>query len=174
MTEFFRHYCHYCCNGHYCHYCQYCHYYHYCNLKKKFCYNLSFWFGSQFAFLSFVTIWVIEFCHNFLVFEFCLKLCFSVLSQLDFVKFCQILSFVTVWFFEFCHKLCFWVLSQLVFFSFVTILTFEFCHKLSWVLSQFVFLSFVTRGSRYCWAWHKHSFETNKLTMFLKTEAAFP
>ena len=25
----------------------------------------------------------------------------------------------------------------------------------------------------YCWAWRQHSFETNKLSMFLHTEAAF-
>ena len=35
------------------------------------------------------------------------------------------------------------------------------------------FTRLYTRGTRYCWAWHKHSFETNKLTMFLETEAAF-
>ena len=30
------------------------------------------------------------------------------------------------------------------------------------------------RGTRYCWAWYKQSFETNKLTMFLETESAYP
>ena len=30
------------------------------------------------------------------------------------------------------------------------------------------------RGTRYCWAWGKDSFETNKWTMFLETEASFP
>ena len=30
------------------------------------------------------------------------------------------------------------------------------------------------RGTRYCWAWRKHSFDTNNLTMFLETEALFP
>ena len=30
------------------------------------------------------------------------------------------------------------------------------------------------RGTRYCWAWGQHSFETNKWTIFLKTEASFP
>ena len=29
-------------------------------------------------------------------------------------------------------------------------------------------------GTRYCRAWGQHSFETNKLTMFLETEASFP
>ena len=32
----------------------------------------------------------------------------------------------------------------------------------------------VQRGTRYCWAWGQHSFETNKWTMFLETEASFP
>ena len=32
----------------------------------------------------------------------------------------------------------------------------------------------VQRGTRYCWAWRKHSLETNKWTIFLETEAAFP
>ena len=32
----------------------------------------------------------------------------------------------------------------------------------------------VERGTRYCWAWGQHSFETNKWTMFLETEASFP
>ena len=32
---------------------------------------------------------------------------------------------------------------------------------------------FSQRGTRYCWPWHKHSFETNKLTMFKETEADF-
>ena len=30
------------------------------------------------------------------------------------------------------------------------------------------------RGTRYCWAGGKNSFETNKWSMFLKTEATFP
>ena len=30
------------------------------------------------------------------------------------------------------------------------------------------------RGTRYRWAWHKHSYETNKYSVFLETEAAFP
>ena len=30
------------------------------------------------------------------------------------------------------------------------------------------------RGTRYCWAWGQHSFETNKWTMLLETEAFFP
>ena len=29
------------------------------------------------------------------------------------------------------------------------------------------------RGTRYCWAWGKHNFETNKWNMFLETEASF-
>ena len=41
---------------HYNYYCHYCHYYYY--------HNLSFWVMSQFV-LSFVTIWVFKFCHNF-------------------------------------------------------------------------------------------------------------
>ena len=30
------------------------------------------------------------------------------------------------------------------------------------------------RGTRYCWAWGKDSFETNRWTMFLETEATIP
>ena len=101
-----RYYCHHC-------YCHYSHYY-YCQKwsfwvwsKKNFrvvtifFYNSSFWVLSQFSFVSFVTIsvllvwsqfeflgfviiWVVEFCHN---------LSFWVLSQLVF------LSFVTIWIF---------------------------------------------------------------------------
>ena len=84
----------------------------------------------QSEFLSFVTIWVFEFCQNnfFLLFELSHNLCFWVLSQFKF------LSFVTIWFFEFCHNLTFQVLSQYVFLSFVTIGVFKFCHYLRfWV-----------------------------------------
>ena len=35
-------------------------------------------------------------------------------------------------------------------------------------------VTFAQRGTRFCWAWYKHNLETNKLTMFLETEAAFP
>ena len=35
-------------------------------------------------------------------------------------------------------------------------------------------LGFSQRGTRYRWARHKHSFETNESTMFLETEAALP
>ena len=30
------------------------------------------------------------------------------------------------------------------------------------------------RGTRYCWAWRKHSFETHKWTMLLETKTSFP
>ena len=33
---------------------------------------------------------------------------------------------------------------------------------------------FLERGTRYCWAWHKQSYQTNKWTMFLETEASLP
>ena len=48
-----------------------------------------------FVFLSFVTIWVLEFCHNL-----------------------SFLNFVAIWMFEFGHNLSFWVLSQFKFLSF--------------------------------------------------------
>ena len=89
---------------------------------------------SEFQFLSFVTIWVIEFCHN--------------MSQF---KFWHNFGFVTIWvlsqleFFKFFHNLSFWVFSQFEFFSFVSIWVFEFYHHLSfWVWSKFGFLSFIT------------------------------
>ena len=65
--------------------CKFCHY----------CHNFSFWFLSQFEFLSF--------CHKliFWVFEF--------LSPSEFF------SFITIWVFEFCHYLSFWDLDILVF-----------------------------------------------------------
>ena len=89
----------------------------------EFCHNLSFWFLWQFEFLCFVTIWVFDVGHDL-----------------------TFLSFVTIWLFELCHNLTFWV---------VTIWLFEFCHNLSsvtiWVLSQFEFFSFVTRGTMLCW-----------------------
>ena len=62
---------------------------------------------SQFDFLSFVTIFVFDCCHN-LIFKF--------LSHLVF------LGFVTNWIFDFCHILCFWVLSQFELLSSVKIL----------------------------------------------------
>ena len=85
----------------------------------------------------------------------------------------------SLWVFEFCHYLSLSFVAIWV----VTIQVFVFCHSLiCWFWSQFVFLRFVTirvftvftRGTRYCWALRKHSFETIKWTMFLETEAAFP
>ena len=85
----------------------------------------------------------------------------------------------SLWVFEFCHYLSLSFVAIWV----VTIWVFVFCHSLiCWFWSQFVFLRFVTirvftvftRGTRYCWASHKHSFKTNKWTKFLETEAAFP
>ena len=73
---------------------------------------------SQFEFLSFVTIWVSELCHN---------LSFWVLSQFDF------LSFATIGDFEFCHNLSFIVITILVL-SFITFQVFKFCHDFKfWV-----------------------------------------
>ena len=79
----------------------------------EFCHILTFWVWSQFEFwvlyqfefLSFVIIWVFEFCHN---------LSFGLLSQF------KVLSFVTIWFFEFCNNLRVWVLSQFELWSIVT------------------------------------------------------
>ena len=88
---------------------------------------------SQFEFLSYLTIWAFDFCHNlsfwvssqFELLSFVTTLVFE-LSQFEF------LIFVTIWDVEFCHK----------FFDFGQNLIFEFCHNSSlWVLSQFVFLS---------------------------------
>ena len=84
----------------------------------EFGHNLIFQVLSQFVFLGFITVWVLEFCHN-------LGLFFLVLSV-----------FVTIWVFEFCHNLSFWVLSQ---FEFWILSQFSFL-----VLSQFEFLNFVT------------------------------
>ena len=42
-----------------------------------------------------------------------------------------------------------------------------------WVPKKALLSRFVARGTMYCWAWGKDSFETNNLTMFLKTEATF-
>ena len=73
---------------------------------------------SQVELLSFVTIWVSDFCNN---------LSFWVLSQFRFFP-SVFFFFFTNWVFEFCHTFS-WVFSQ-----------FGFCHKVSfWVLSQFDF-----------------------------------
>ena len=86
----------------------------------------DFWVLSQFEFLSFVTIWVFEFCYS---------LIFWVIF----------FSFVTIGVYDVCYNLRFWFLTQFVFLSFLIIWFFEFCNKLSfWVLSQFEFLSVVT------------------------------
>ena len=90
----------------------------------SFCHNLSFvtiLVLSQFEFLSFVTIWVFEFCH---------KLKILVLAQLE------VLS---------CQNFGFWVLSQFEFKSFVIIWVFKLSHfkflsfVTIWVFSQFEF-----------------------------------
>ena len=52
--------------------------------------NFFYWVLSQFKFLSFVKIWVLEYCHNFS------------------------LSFVTVSVSEFCHNLSFWAHKKLL------------------------------------------------------------
>ena len=51
-----------------------------------------------------------------------------------------------------------------------------FLGNISWfnILLNFSIERVVSRGTRYCCAWRKHSCETNKWTMFLETEAAFP
>ena len=55
----------------------------------------------QLSLVSFVTIWVFDFCHN---------QSFWVLSQFEFLIFDTIwvLNLVTIWVFEFCHNLSFW------------------------------------------------------------------
>ena len=121
------------------------------------CHNLSFvtiWALSQFEFLSYVTIWAFELCHNLSfwvvsTFEF---LSFVAIWVLELSKF-EFLSFVKIWvkvvtirvfklskfnFFCCCQNLIFWVLSKIDFLS---------CHNLGFqVLSQFDFLSFATRA----------------------------
>ena len=74
---------------------------------KKFFFDQKFncWVCSQFELLRFVTIWVVEFCHNLSFWKF---------SKLE-------LSFVPFEVFEFCYNTSFWVLLQLKFLSFVTI-----------------------------------------------------
>ena len=103
-------------------------------VQMFFC--LSFWVLSELEFSSFVTICVLEFCHN---------LCFRVLSQFEFYNnlnywVCCNFRFWVLSQFEFCHILRFWELSQSEFLSFVTISVFKVCHNLSWVLSHFEFL----------------------------------
>ena len=83
-----------------------------CDFNIKHCENrktlefVTSWVLSHFEFLSFVTMWVFEFCHN---------LSFRVLSQFEF------LSLITIWVFKFHHKLGFWVLSQFEILRFITI-----------------------------------------------------
>ena len=122
---------------------------------------------SQFEFCSFVTIWVLEFCHHlrywvlsqFELSHFKLLIFFFftiwavtiwVLSQL---KVCHNLSFITIWVLsqlEFCHSLSFVIFWFFEFchkgsFSFITIWVVKFCLNLSlWVSSQFVLLSWIT------------------------------
>ena len=74
------------------------------------------------------------------------------------------LSLVTIWVFECCHNLNF------ILFFFFTIWVFQFYHNFSFV--TFWVFEFLTRGTRYCWASPKHSFETIEWTMFLETETA--
>ena len=85
--------------------------------------------------LSFVTIWVFEFCHIFnsqvsSQYEYC---------QIDFFLLHKLI-FVPIWVFsqlDFCHNLSFvtiWVLAQLESYqnsTFVPIWVYEFCHNLS-------------------------------------------
>ena len=52
-----------------------------------------------------------------------------------------------------------------------------YCHPVSNICycTQFCACNLVcARGTRYCWAWGKDSFETNKWTTFLETEVTFP
>ena len=122
---------------HYC-YCHYCHYSYCPNLSLRLVtiwifelslfFSLRFWVLSQFElfvfcqclfffkFLSFVTIYFYEFCHN--------------LSFWDLSKF------------EFSSLVAIWVLSQFKFLILVTIWVFEFYHYLSSV--TICFLSVVT------------------------------
>ena len=85
--------------------------------------NLIFLVLSQFEYLSFVKIWVFEFCHKCVLSSVIVcfhNLIFWVLSQFEF------LSFVKIRFFDFCHNLIFWIFHNLRF----------------GILSQFEFLSF--------------------------------
>ena len=91
---------------------------------------------SQFEFLSYVIIWVLEFCHNlsFSQYEFCHNLSCVTIWVVQPFELCNHLSFVTIWVlwpFEFCDHLSFLKNLNLIFFllhnmSFVTI----------WVLPQ--------------------------------------
>ena len=114
---------------------------------------------SQFEFLSFVTIWVLEYGYNFSFATFWVlnlflhHLSFVTIWVLSQLKFCHNLRFFTIWIFEFGHNLCFWVLSQFEllslspfeFSSFVTIWVLEFHNNFSfWISSQFELLSFIT------------------------------
>ena len=115
---------------------------------EDFCHNLSFWVLSQFEFISLVTIWIFEFCHN-LSFFCCHNLSswvchnliekkkekmlqifvslpslLSLMSQLSLLSLLSQMSLlicITIWFLEFGQNLSFWVLSQFEFSSFVTI-----------------------------------------------------
>ena len=129
------------------------------SFEIEYCQSLSFWVWSELKLLGFVTIWVLEFCHNLIFLDF---------SQFEFWEFCHNLSILTIWvvefvailFFEFCRYVSFvtiwgfWDLSQFQFLSCVAIWvfkfchnsSFEFCHNLSfWFFSQFQFLSFVKK-----------------------------
>ena len=105
--------------------------------NKRLLSEIVFWL--EFEFMSFVIIWVVEFCHN---------LSCRILSQFEFLKlvklwveFCPNSSFRVLlqlhFLFIFCNYLSFW------FWVFVTVCVFEFFHNFSlWVLSQFNLISF--------------------------------
>ena len=116
--------------------------------------------------MSFVTISVFEFCHNFCVwvlsqYPYLLVLYQFELSLFDFLSFVKVwvldfcanlifLSFGAIWVFEFCYyliffyNLSFWVLSKLTFW---VLSQFEleniFDNFSFWILSHFLFFSFV-------------------------------
>ena len=50
----------------------------------------------------------------------------------------------------------------------------SFCNVMLDILRIWKDINLHTRGTRYCWAWGKDNFETNKLTFFLGTEATYP
>ena len=89
------------------------------------------WVLSQFEFLSFITNWVLEFCHHSSFWVSSQLWVLWVWSQFEF------LSYITIWAYKFDHNLSFWVWSQFEFLSFVTVWIFL-------VLSLFDFLSFIT------------------------------